>query len=313
MSEDSSDSSSREMLEDLRHRVANATAEVLWRQWSVIGGAASTRARANALVDPESLVLMSLTLAPSEPRLDDLASDWTAINADVLSVQRMRNLGARYPSSTQIRLAALARIALQEGKDHRWKSLVVADTPPIERRHNKRRAVRVTVNDSAALVLRLRLAFGVGIKADLLAFLLCTHEAAATVGTIAAVTDYTPAAVRKAAHDLAEAGFVRSVLTTGDSTLRYRIVRSIWSSLVPQTPNWIDWRARFIFAASFLDWASSAQQRHLTEYVIESAMRTLIEQHTIALESRWPDFTYSPTAAPSSSVRRFGEAMLNDA
>ncbi len=305
----SSGSSSRALLADLRKHLVSATAEVVWSQWSVVGGMASVRVRANALVDPESLVLMSLTLAPSEPRLYDVLSDWTAINADVLSVQRMRNLASRYPLSTQSRLTALARIAFQEAKDHRWKSLL-ADTEPIERRRNKPRAVRVSANEPAALTLRLRLAFGVGIKADLLAFLLCTHEAAATIAGIAAVTDYTPAAVRKATRDLTEATFVRSVLPTGDSTLHHRIVRAMWDGLIPRTPRWIDWRARFIFAASLLDWTTGAQERHVTEYAVESALRDLIEQHPAALESQWSDLSRSPTDAPVVTVEQFAKAMV---
>jgi hypothetical protein len=314
MSGSSSDSSSEATVATLRDTVASATAEVLWRQWNAVGGSASTRARATALVDPESLVLMSLTLGPLEPRLDDLVSDWIALNADVLSVQRMHNLVSRYPAPTRARLTALARIALQEAKDHRWKPLLATDTVPIERRRNKRRAVRVPATESTALALRLRLAFGVGIKADLLAFLLCAHEAAATVAAIAAVTEYTPAAVRKAARDLAEAGFVRSVTHVGgDSALRYRTVRAMWSCLIAQTPRWVDWKARFIFVASFLDWTVEAQGRHLTEYVLESTLRDLIGQHAAAFVSQWPDLSYDPTDLPVPIVERFARAMVADA
>jgi hypothetical protein len=248
-----------------------------------------------------------------EPRLDDLVSDWTALNADVLSVQRMRNLTSRYPPSTRMRLPALARIAFQEAKDHRWKSLLATDIALIERRRNKRRAVRVSVNESAALTLRLRLAFGVGIKADLLAFLLCTHEAAATVAAVAAVTDYTPAAVRKAVRDLAEAGFVRSVTQVGDTTLRYRIIRAMWNDLVPQTPQWVNWKGRFIFAASLLDWTAEAEGRHLTEYVLESALRDLFEHHAVALESRGADLSYSRAHSPILVVEQFAKAMVTEA
>jgi|SRR5579862_1905662 len=313
MPEKSSGSLSHAAVEHLQQKVTNASAEVLSRQWSAVGGAASSRARANALVDPESLVLMSLTLASSEPRFDDIVSDWTALNADVLSVQRMRNLASHYPPSTQARLPGLARIAFEEAKDHRWKSLVATSSVTIDHRRNKRRAVRVTSNESAALTLRLRLAFGVGIKADLLAFLLCSYETAATVATIAAITDYTPAAVRRAARDLGEAGFVRTVLHAGETTVRYRTISAMWSGLLPRTPKWVDWKARFVFVASLLEWSKNARGRQVTEYVVESALRDLIEEHAVAFETQWPDLAYSPMRSPTQNVESFAEALLLDA
>jgi hypothetical protein len=51
----------------------------------------------------------------------------------------------------------------------------------------------------------------------------------------------------------------------------------------------------------------------VTEYVVESALRDLIEQHPAALESQWPDLSHNLNNAPVTTVERFAEAMVAEA
>jgi hypothetical protein len=265
-----------------------AALEVVWRQWGAVGGAVSVKHRAESLVDPEALVLVSAALAPRELRLADVLSDWVLRNSDLLSVQRMRNLAGTYPAAVQARLAGIARIALVEGKDHRWKALVAdahhtqSDLP---RRGNKPRASRVRVSEAAALMLRLRLAFGVGIKADLLTLLLTAETQAWTsVSMMASATSYTVAAVRKAVGDLTES---RLVDARAGTRTEYSAARPRWQALLGITtlPSWRDWQGRFRFVVAFLAWADDAERRPLTSYVLASRGRDLIEAHPEAF--RW--------------------------
>jgi hypothetical protein len=302
-----------EVVKALSGKITRATTEVVWRQWTALGGMASAKRRARSLVDPEALVLISLTLAESEPRLQDVVGDWTARNSDLLSVQRMRNLADRYPAATQERLGGLARIALEEGKDHRWQPLVSDTTLEFARRRGKRRAIRFPPLESAALVARFRLFLGVGIKADLFSFLLSTDEAAAaTVATIASATGYTVPAVRKAANGLAEARFILSIVDSNeitDARVHYQVPRAGWSHVlgVEQIPKWRGWNERFVFVAAFLDWAASVAERPLTTYVLDSAGRDLIEAHSNAF--RWHRVWQWDSSQPTGS----NEGMLASA
>jgi hypothetical protein len=271
-----------EALRALSDVMREATLEVLWRQWAAVGGTVSARRRAASLVDPEALVLTSVALQSSEPRLTDVVGDWVFRNSDLLSVQRIRNLAAAYPEEVRSGLRGVARIALTEGRDHRWKVFTVEPANPageLTRRLNKRRAVRVRVEEPAALMLRLRLAIGVGIKADVLTLLL-TQEFGewASVSGIAHATGYTVAAVRKAISDLAEARVIDAIAGT---RAEYRARRHPWQGLLGVTafPVWRDWHDRFLFATTFLAWVEEAEHRPLTSYVVASRGRDLVEAH----------------------------------
>jgi len=309
----------RAALSELRETIEAATLEVVWRQWSALGGMASARRRAKALVDPEALILISLTLEPLEPRLADLLAGWMLRNSDLLSVQRTRNLSVRYPAPTRARLGALARIAFQEGKDHRWQSLIDGGSSELTRRGNKQRAVRAAPVEPAALTLRLRLAFGVGIKADLLSFLLSTDGGAgASVAVIATATAYTVAAVRKAARDLAEARLIEAIT---ENRTEFAVHRAGWSELlgVKNMPKWRGWNERFVFVADFLNWATDASDRPLTTYVLESAGRDLLKAHERAFRWHrvwhWSDSDATPTTAGmlTSAISALSKWMLNQA
>lgn len=274
-------------LDALSATLRSATLDALWRQWSAVGGMVSARARATSLVDPEALMLMSLALETVEPRFADLLADWARLNSELLSVQRMRNLARRFPEGIGESLAAFARIALAEGKDHRWKSIAGTEASlDLGRRHQgKSRATRAQLLEPTALLLRLRLAFGVGIKADLIGFLLSTDRGErASIGTIATATSYTVAAVRKAAQALAEA---RVIEEEGGTRAEYHVDRGKWTSLlgIESAPPWRAWSERYIFAAHFLAWARDAGARRLTSYLLESRGRELLEQHPGAFRS----------------------------
>lgn len=275
--------------EDLRSYIRDVTLNVIWRQWHAVGGMTSSDRRTKSLVDPEALVLMSLGLQGSEPRLADVLGDWATINSDLLSVQRLRNLAKRFSPSTQSAVGSFARIAYEDGKDHRWKAIIEADQLKLKRRPPKgsgaKRAARARPLESAALMLRLRLAFGVGIKADTLSFLLSTEqEAWASVGVIAAATDYSVAAVRKAAQNLVEARFVEQM---ADPSAEYHVDHQGWRELlgVKSLPTWRGWAVRFAFVSAFLEWIDDVQDRSMTPYVFESRGLALLQKHERAF--RW--------------------------
>jgi hypothetical protein len=281
--------------------------DVVWRQWRALGAAAARGAAENGqlrtIVDPEALVLVSLLLVEAERRLPDLLHDWIVRNSDLLSVQRMRNLQSYYGEALQEvlmpRIAWLAGIAQHEGKDVRWRPLATAASssepfeetlrtsgpPPTSstRSTKKARATRVRSTSSATLLLRLRLGFSVGVKADLLAYLLSHAGSWMTVREVTKATGYTAAAVRRAADDLAAARFVE--LNESQPT-GYRVVQETWSSLLAleELPHWGSWQERFVFSATFLQWANAMHDRPLSWYAYGANGRELLEGHRPAFE-----------------------------
>jgi hypothetical protein len=307
-----------EELERLAGTLRQVTLDVAWRQWRVLGAGAATRTGAGrplrALIDPEALVLVSLALLDEERRLADLLHDWAARNADLLSVQRMKNLAAGYPDSARDvlaqRLAWFATVAHDVGKDLRWRPMAamgravrpsaaeptdanvgvdtsVVDVPSVRagaRSGTKVRATRARLTADAALLLRLRLGVGVGVKADVLAFLLARSGQWATVRELAEATAYTPAAVRRAAEDLAAARLTDAL---DGAPMSYRTVYAAWAPLLAledRPPHWARWHERFVFVIEFLHWANAARARPLSAYVLGAHGRELLGRHRPAFE-----------------------------
>lgn len=300
-----------------------AALTVLWRQWRAVGGQTATRGTAQAIVDPEALLLLSLAMTDNEPRLGDVLHDWTLLNADLLSVQRFKNLAAAYPRATAKRLAWLARLVTVEVKDLRWRSLyadervnlAAAGSDP-ELRANKRRAVRVRPNAPATLAFRLRLGFGVGAKADVLTLLIGTAGDGASVREIAGATGYTVAAVRRSAEDMAAAGLLQ---VTAEQPVRFRADAGAWGNVLGvgrEPPPWRNWKARFAFVADFLAWERVAQAKPLSAYVLGVKGRELLERHKHAFDGDrvvvWSEHTAVPDGAVfvDEAVRKLAKWMV---
>jgi hypothetical protein len=274
-------------LEPFAERLRRSVLDVLWQQWHALGAQAAGKGRAHAIVDPEALVMMSLILMDEERRLGDLVQSWTVQNSDLLSVQRAKNLAADYPESARQGLAWFARIALTQGKDMRWRSLSVhgtaTDRTAIKSlRANKKRAIRVRASDPAALMLRLRLGFGVGAKSDVLGYLLGIAGEWASIRDISTATAYTVAGIRRAVEDMAAARLIHS--TTGPPAA-YRADPETWSrvlGLAKEPPLWRNWHQRFAFVAVLLAWTKTARRAPLSVYAAGVRGRELMDQYRSA-------------------------------
>ncbi len=276
---------------DLASKVRDAALKYLWRQWQSIGATVTGSGQANAIVDPEVLILISLWMLDFEQRLADVLTSWVRINSSLLSIQRLGNLRDEFPKPVADRLSALAAVGMEEAKDIRWQSLRRSRAAELGARTNKVRAVEVRLTSWATLLLQLRRGMGVGAKADVLAFLLGTSGTQdwANVATIADATRYTPAAVRRVADDLAAARFIRVPGTTeSDRGLQrmYSAAPAAWAQLLRigvHQPGWGYWRERFLFIVELLIWIESLSERDVTPYARDVEARELLTRHSAAL------------------------------
>lgn len=278
-----------------------AALDVAWRQWRAVGGQAAVKETARSVVDPEALILLSLSLLQEEHRLVDVLHDWTLLNSDLLSVQRLKNLAATYPETARHCLGALAKVASREGKDLRWRSLADEGRSGSRvfssARTAKSRAIRVRLDDQTTLMFRLRLGFGVGAKADLLGFLL-TVAGGTNVREISEALGYTVAAVRRVADDMAAA---RLLQTSQGQPIAYRADPKAWErvlALPAELPPWRSWHQRFVFVAHFLGWSETIRKKELTPYVLGVKGRELLEAHRQAFErgqlTEWSEHSAIP-------------------
>lgn len=274
-------------------RLEDVVAGILWKQWRSVGGSASAMP-AKSLVDPEALVLASIWMGQRERRFTDVLYGWMEENAALLSVQRLRNLERSYPPEIHPSVREFAYAAKALAKHPRWAALskgsqdmwMEVDLPDV------RRAVRAPLHSAPSMLLRFRMAFGVGTKSDVLVAALC-HRSPVTVRRIAAVTGYTAVAVRTALVDLTRAGFLH-VLDRRPAT--FRAPQEAWLRLLRQryVPDWIPWHDFFSFVAELNLWMSKTSSRSVSEYALTVKFREAMLEHGRFLE-------YAPIAEPEVS------------
>ncbi len=264
----------------LAERVREATLQVLWKQWASMGSPASAGGSAQSIIDPEALVLTSLALREQERRLWDLAADWARVGSRFLSVQRMGNLLSAYPETIRASLKEFASLAQETGKDHRWKKCAqgVVKVQPHREKHFAGDPLLV---EPSTLMLRLRIGIGVGIKADMLAFLIGAESSSISAKMIAKATHYTEPAIRRAADDMTTA---RLIFSSQRTPAEYHVIRSAWKRLLAleNYPAWMYWHEIFALVAEFLAWQQETHTRPMSEYAQQVRYRQFLSEHRIA-------------------------------
>lgn len=306
----------------LAARLTESALDVTWRQWSALDAQAAVNQPARSIVDPEALILLSLSLIDEEKRFADLLRDWIVRNSDLISIQRVRNLSRAYQEPVARRLGWLAEVAITEAKDPRWRSIPRPANPSAMShgkmvRAGKDRARRARFSTAASLLARLRSGLGVGAKTDTLAFLLGNDGRWATVREITLATGYTIAAVRRAAEDMAAARLIRS---RNDAAAEYGADQVAWGRLLglgPTLPRWRDWAQRFEFVAAFRQWAA-ALRLETSPYASDVAVRELVSKHSHAFRDQSPlenRYQQGPerTAASWEAVESLSRRMLEEA
>lgn len=278
-------------------RLREAAAEAAWTQWGAIFTVAAARKRAHAIVDPEALMLLSFALSDHEPRLASVIRVMVYGESRLFSVQRAKNLMSLYPSTARERLGEFAHQAVAGG-DVRWRSLASRAVP--RRRPEREKHATPVLEGGPPLMLRLRLGLSVGIKPDVIAFLIGMAGGKATVQEIARAIAYHARAVRRGAEELSAAGFIEVRPT---APVSYRADLSRWAQLLGidprDPPAWRSWAAMYAFVAAVGEWGKKLPD---SNYVLASEARDLLSKYGPMLEG--------VLRLPSVENLR-GEAILN--
>lgn len=260
--------------------VRTALVGAAWAQWSAIEGWASGKP-ARSIVDPEALVLVSLWLEPEEPRLWRVARAWAGGGARYLSVQRIKNLAPHYPHRARERLGDFAWRCLVEGKDARWRPMAAKPGSAVRERPREL-TPSPRFGHPAALMLRLRIGLGVGIKADVLTYLLGSAGGHRTLRETALATGYDRRAIDRAVEELVVAGFVTALATSPAS---YRAEAKRWEPLLElgsDPPHWWGWDAIYRFGGALDEAAESTRGQSL--FLQASRARDMMEAHYLAFD-----------------------------
>jgi hypothetical protein len=275
---------SRSSLASIRDLARGAALDVAWAQWSCLSHtvAATNTRPVVSIVDVEALVLLSLVLRDDERRLLDVLAALAKRDSKLLSVHRMQHVGARFPDVVMPHLHEFASWA----KHPSWMKLGKRASTDDRSPPRSKDLGPLRLLNPPTLQLRLRAAFGVGLKSDLLCYLIGQQSAGASVADLSNALGYTERNVRAAADDLAGAGLVgrddyspqtaymlplapwRALLATDDAP----VANASWPA------RWVNWADLFAFLANVIELAHRADDRW-TDYVIESRARDLVETH----------------------------------
>lgn len=262
---------------EVQHLIESAI-EVAWIQWGSLGSFIESDRSARSMVDPEALLLVSFVLCQQEKRLWNVVVSWARSRARLFSVQRIKNLLGGFPEETKGKLAEFAFVAKTEGGDFRWRSLAGSDSSTITRSQLLGDSYP-EIWDTAALLLRLRLAFGIGIVPDLMGFLLSLRGEWASARLIARATSFSVYSIRRTADNMAASRLIES---TEEKPVEYCVKTQEWCNLLNidgKLPTWRYWYQVYSFIADVIDVAATREISDQSPYLLATRLRDVAEKH----------------------------------
>lgn len=310
---------SNEVVHNIREVAERTLLEASWAQWAVLTAAAvsADRRRAWTIVDPEALVLASLTVGHRERRLDDMVASWAGAAANLMSMHRMRAIATAFPLSVTNRLGVFTSPATAAG-DKRWKRLQ-SDGHAAEYTPRIKGIGELRLFEGPALTMRLRAGFGVNAKADLLSLLIGFRGAAADLKVIAAATAYTERAIRTATEEMTLAGFIHEIEGRPSS---FYADPTAWANVLQShpldtggrmkatsLPPWRFWSAVFAFLAQVIGWSVEQERQGWTGYVTGSRARDLVDAHARKLRQAQVDLSRVSRVSGRENLGGFQELV----
>jgi hypothetical protein len=225
-------------LASFRLTVLERLLDLLWRQWSALGVAGSSPAAESAVVDPEALLLLTLTVARYDPRLFDEVIDWLEVNGSSLNAQRLQNLMKEFDFQAKAQVGAVAeRLGKKSSAALKWRKLAAGDRSsngevlfrqkngllfpvPVEQdgtfaRHGLLRAPVKTrrlsqvfpAHGVPTLLLRLRALIGISLRCEILCLLASVDEI--HPARMARLLGYAARSVQNALVEMERSGLVQ--------------------------------------------------------------------------------------------------------
>jgi hypothetical protein len=316
--------------EALRFEIVADCLELAWDQWSQLGvSSAAPFRREERVADPEALLLFTLEVARNDPRLFDEVLGWLALNDQLVSVQRLRNVCSsevdtalvnaaldwsmaarrRGRPTVEVSSAHLTRLfpaipTLSDELDDSFARYGFERAPLTASR--KARAPRL--RDPIAFAFRLRRLLGVGVRAEVVRALLTIRAPRLSGKVIAYTAAFAQRNVREGLTQLLDAGVIDVAEIADD---RYYSIQHIdWAALLgmagaPDLPFHYDWIPTFRALTRIIRWLQQPGLDDLSSYLRASQARSLVDELALDLQQAgvplglftalgpdfWDDFT----------------------
>ena len=312
-------------VETLRDEVVNALQQLAWDQWSQLGvSAAPPERRSEHAADPEALLLFTLEVGRTDPRLFDEVLDWLALNEPLVSVHRLRSLSSD-PDRALLDSALdwVARIRRGRSTDAVARDLrplfpgfatPTDDLDPAFAAHGfartplepsgKSQPPRVT--EPIAFAFRMRRLLGVGVRAEVMRALLTIRAPWLSGRVITGSAAFSQRNVREGLVQLQEAGVVDMRIVADDR--HYSVGSAEWAALlrVDSLPLHYDWIPAYRALRRILRFLHTPELDSLSPYLRASQARTVVDEIDADLRyAGMPPVNYS--AFGSDMWDRFAE------
>ena len=294
-------------LSEFKKTILDSILDLLWRQWTAIGVSGYGNAEESNVVDPEALLLLTLTVARYDARLFDEVLDWLEINGNFLNVQRLQNLVKQFDFQAKAELSAVAELLGQKSSVAlKWKKLatkysqveksplfympdgrpmpVPNDCDEIFHRHGLLRppvnqrglSQQFSTEGMPSLLLRLRALLGVNIRCEILCLLGSVDEIHPSL--IARLIGQNPRSTQNALAEMVHSGVVQ-VRTSAREKI-YSLSNGVLDALLRLdgfTP-WIN--SVPLFRSMEILWlgVSDPKRQNLDDLMLASECRRLAEK-----------------------------------
>lgn len=284
---------------EARNRARSALLDFCWRQWVQLGVSGENTGTDHWATDPEALLLFTVEVARRDPRLFDEVLDWAGRQGSLLSTQRLRNLGHRFPIDLRLIEALLAHI----GGDHSARggnttgssnlfapdvlSYIPDPDPGFAQRGLLRPRIRLSGKSASPdpelpinLCFRLRLLFGTGSRSEVIRVLLTRRGERLDGAAVADEAGFAKRNVSDVLGRLVEAGLVDVRWVGNERT--YAIGRDCAAGLLGPValhpPSFVSWVHLLPAVTEILHWLEREAERESSDYMQASRARDLMER-----------------------------------
>jgi len=155
-------------MDTLSERLDNHLIDLCWSMWTELGVAGVKRRHQDCLIALEELILLTAVLAEVDPRLRDEALDWCSRYHDFISISRLKALARSFGAVVTEPLSRFSA-ALNAASRAHWPQFIQV---PACRFVPSGKSQLSPLERPSLLYLRLRKLFGIGARADVIAFFL---------------------------------------------------------------------------------------------------------------------------------------------
>lgn len=299
-----------ESLITFRSELTEKLLDFIWRQWSQLGAAGTSRNLPEEwVIDPEALLAFSSDIARHDARIFDEILDWMQKNGRWINTQRLSKIVSRDNIGDPAVIGAIAEWMKKSDKDIKWSGIAarkhpLAKSPPEPLFHSqinkeiseserdqhfiKFGLIRpkielrdlsqpVNMRQAANAVFTFRALFGIGIRADVILYMMSLESGYARL--IADDLGFNHMRVQEVLNDLTEAG----ILTVHESgrSKDFLIDRRRWWNVImndASAPLWRNWRAFYRGMSIFMRELWSIDAARADDYIAFSIIRKVMKE-----------------------------------